>query len=352
MDALPAVIAIAAVVVAFIFVLKLQQANGRAASLREEADEARRLLEGTKKELSGAKEDLGKKSNALDALKSEAKKKARREGKKAQRDANKADADAPADDESEQRAEIKKLKSAIRALEKQVADTQSEAEDTVSSATRTAEEAVASKLASLESDKKQLTKTLEDLRASIKKQRESRPDVPGSQLNLKELAPEVVQELARYFRKGEEYERLYNVAQGQLQLSGDKLGELQKKYYAVCRELAVAVRAEPATDAEAKKVAEGVVATGDAASRKAKPAASAGGEDGEKKKRRRRRRKKKTDEQGDGADATAEGENAEVASASGAEKDAEQDKAAEPKKAINASKPISLQLNGSAKLSP
>jgi len=49
----------------------------------------------------------------------------------------------------------------------------------------------------------------------------------------------VVQELSRYYRKGDEFERLYNMSQGKIQLANDRFQELQKKYFAVCRELAV-----------------------------------------------------------------------------------------------------------------
>ena len=111
-----------------------------------------------------------------------------------------------------------------------------------------------------------LKKTLEELRMSKKKEAE-RPEIPGTTLDLKGLPTEAVQELARYFRKGEEFERLYAVAQGQLQLAQDRYLEMQRRYFAVCRELALAAGVQPQSDDEAKRAAEGVVAGTDQAAR-------------------------------------------------------------------------------------
>ncbi|MFZ9889879.1 MAG: hypothetical protein ACO3JL_20475 [Myxococcota bacterium] len=150
-------------------------------------------------------------------------------------------------------------------------------------------------------------KTLEELRESIRKKAEDRPDVPGSAVDLKALPAEAVQELARYFRKGEEFERLYGVAQGRLQLAQERTQELQKRYYAVCRELALMTgNIDGKSDEEVRKIAEGAVNRSDevsSAAAAAGPAAEATEEGAAKKKRRRRRRKRKP---GD-ASASAEG---------------------------------------------
>jgi hypothetical protein len=135
------------------------------------------------------------------------------------------------------------------------------------------------------------------------------------------LAPPVVQELARYYRKSEELERLYNVTQGQVQLAQDRILELQRRYFAVCREMAVAAGgAATISDDDARKTAEALLARSDAASRDAGagsgntsgPAtgvvATGEGTDPTKKKRRRRRRKKAPGEAGAATAAAGAGE--------------------------------------------
>ncbi|MBM4282831.1 MAG: hypothetical protein FJ137_19460 [Deltaproteobacteria bacterium] len=155
-----------------------------------------------------------------------------------------------------------------------------------------------------------LKKTIDELRGALKKA-DARPDIPGTALNLKELPTPAVQELSRYFRKGEEFERLYTVAQSQLQLEKDRYLEIQRRYFAVCRELAVqAGLPANASEADLQRQAEAVVdgvterlaerqarlATSGGVQAAAAPSASPGdaaaaGADGRKKRRRRRRRK-------------------------------------------------------------
>jgi hypothetical protein len=124
-----------------------------------------------------------------------------------------------------------------------------------------------------------------------------------------------VQELARFFRKGEEYERLYTVAQSQLQLEKDRFLELQRRYFAVCREMAIQAGL-PAnmTDADIKSRTDELVDGADAQTREraarlqqgARPQgnpndngggggalAVAAGPGGEERKKRRRRRKRR-----------------------------------------------------------
>jgi chromosome segregation ATPase len=116
------------------------------------------------------------------------------------------------------------------------------------------------------SEKNDLQKTLQELRVAVKKY-EERPGVPGSGLDLKALPVEAVQELARYYRKGEDYEKLYRLSQNQIQLAQEKSLELQRRYFAVCRELAVAAgRPTSATDQDVHQFAQSVLAASDKAS--------------------------------------------------------------------------------------
>jgi hypothetical protein len=246
-------------------------------------------------ELATQKEKVTAKQKELDDLRDQQKAKARREGKK--------DAAVAEEKKSDPRdVEIQSLRKGMAALESQLnalkresaalgareADLTSKASADVEGAKKSAE-SERERRAALEAEVAQLKSTIDELRATIRKA-DARPDVPGTSIDLKSLPTPVVQELARFFRKGEEFERLYTVAQSQLQLEKDRTLEIQRRYFAVCRELAVhagvpssAPTGEAVATAEA--VLEGEVTI------EAKPAAGEATPEGKKKRRRRRRRK-------------------------------------------------------------
>ncbi len=249
-----------------------------------------------KAELTAAKEEIARKNKQLEEAREEAKKKLRREGKKMEREAEEK---AAGPDPRE--VEILGLKKGMAALESQLNNAKAEAQRATTELDRTRGDAKTetdgasrardderTKNRSLADDNVALKRTLDELRNSKRKENE-RPDVPGTSLDLKALPADAVQELARFFRKGEEYERLYNVAAGQLQLEKDRYQEVQRRYFAVCRELALAAGTRPQNDTDAKTTAEAVVAGSDEIARGTAPALNA---DGTKKKRRRRRRRK------------------------------------------------------------
>jgi len=277
-----------------LLLMKIQSMNAQKPSLDKASPSSTKELEAARSEVGQLKTELQKKQKAIDDLKDEAKKKARREGVKA---AKEGEGDAVGD--KSESADVKKLKAAAQALEQQIAELTKDKSRAVKEAEQAIRDRLQGELDKAKAEAKKLEVTLDELRASIKKKSEARPDVPGSGLDLKSLAPEVVQELARYYRKGEDLERLYAVTQGQLQLEKDKLADVQRRYYAVCRELAVAAAGpseRPLSDDEAKAVAERVVSGSDAMLRAEAPRAD--GEGGPAKKRRRRRRKKKPGEPG------------------------------------------------------
>ncbi len=207
--------------------------------------------------------------------------------------------------------EIQGLKKGMAALESQLNAAKREAEQSITELERVRGDAkgqvegaervrtdARSREDKLSEDNSALRRTLEELRASKRKDNE-RPDVPGTSLDLKALPSDAVQELARFFRKGEEFERLYHVAQGQTQLAQDRYLELQRRYFAVCRELALVAGVNAGSDGEAKQAAEGLVKGTDQVARSSSPAGGPGaaGEagapgEGQKKRRRRRRRRK------------------------------------------------------------
>jgi myosin heavy subunit len=272
-----------------------------------------------KADAQGAREKLASKQKEVDELREQAKAKARREGKKETREtddsANKGKGPDPRD------VEIQSLRKGMAGLESQLNSIKREAaaKDASSSeasnktaaeieGARKSAEGEREKRRALEDELVALKKTIDELRGALKKA-DARPDVPGTTLNLKELPTPAVQELSRFFRKGEEFERLYTVSQSQLQLEKDRYLELQRRYFAVCRELAVQAglpantpeselqkRAEAVVEGAAEKLAErqarlasgGAAPTTEAAAAEGQAAAAA---DGKKKRRRRRRRK-------------------------------------------------------------
>ena len=268
-------------------------------------------------ELTSHKEKLAQKQKELEDIKEQARVKARREGKK-----EAASAEEKKTSSDPRDVEIQSLRKGMAALESQLNTVKREAAaKDAQEANMTSKSAAdvegAQKAAAGERERRQtleeqnadLRRTIDELRSAIKKV-EARPDIPGTSIDLKALPTPVVQELARFFRKGEEYERLHTVAQSQLQLEKDRTLEIQRRYFAVCRELAVHAGAPGnAKVADVVATAEAVV-DGDVKI-EAKPAE--GQATGEKKKRRRRRRRKIA------------GESSEVAETEGADEGDESD---------------------------
>lgn len=276
-------------------------------------------------ELASQKEKLTAKQKELDELKEQQKLKARRDGKKEGAATDEKKAPDPRDVEIQSlrkgmaglESQLNSLKRESAALGAKEADVTSKASADVEGAKKAAE-TERDRRQGIEAENAQLKATIDELRAAIKKV-DARPDVPGTTIDLKSLATPVVQELARFFRKGEEFERLYTVAQSQLQLEKDRTLEIQRRYFAVCRELAVhAGASSSAPTNEIVATAEAVI-DGDVKI-EAKPVegdAAAG--EGKKKRRRRRRRKiagesseaaegeEGDDVEGDDAEASGEG---------------------------------------------
>lgn len=291
-----------------LFFFQMRTAQKRSDALADGKKNDERALLDARKELSDNKEKLTRKDQMLRELKEEAKKKAKRQGKKEARKTQGEKSQPESADVGELRDQLKQQKQVIAGLQQQVKQVQKEAEQTVQGATKIAKEEVGSSLTDAKTRADKAETELKELRLSVKKQREARPDVPGSGLDLKALEPAVVQELAKYYRASEEYRKLYAVAGGQLQLERDKVADAQRRYLAVCRELAVAASTDGVDDARAKELAEAVVAQSDAAQARPRPARNHGGGEtgnGEGKKKRRRRRRRGPRADGDQNDTEA-----------------------------------------------
>jgi hypothetical protein len=103
-------------------------------------------------------------------------------------------------------------------------------------------------------------KKVADLQEELKKQKRLlRPE--GNKIDLGTLPDEAAGEFARVYRKAEHHERLHGIARAKLQLAQEKFADLQKRYFSVCRELAVAVgKDEDIAPAQARDLAEEIVA--------------------------------------------------------------------------------------------
>jgi hypothetical protein len=100
-----------------------------------------------------------------------------------------------------------------------------------------------------------------------------KPYVPAARVDVTKLETPVVDELRRFYKRAVNAEKLLALSDQKLELVEDKLEEIQKRYFAVCRELSlVAVNAkkpQEVSDAEATKLAMDMVnASEDAAQRR------------------------------------------------------------------------------------
>lgn len=103
--------------------------------------------------------------------------------------------------------------------------------------------------------KNKLAKAVEDLK---KQKRLIRPE--GVKIDLTTLPDEASAEFARLYRKAENNDRLHGIARAKLLLAQEKFAELQKRYFGVCRELALlAGKNENIEPAKAREVAEDIV---------------------------------------------------------------------------------------------
>lgn len=261
-------ILIAAVAVMFAFVIAGKVKN--AAEKVNAAESARQALDGklnaVRQELASLKEDNQRKAKALDEARENAKKRLRK-------DAQKSDGDAPL--EADNDSELSRLKRTLAAMESQIRSMKDDSNQA----------AVALKAsidAEYQNEKAKLSETIEKLedqlaqaKGEANKRRQNLSKQLAAPVDLTTLPTEVVSELSRLFRKTEQHEKMHGILQGKYQLAQERYQELQRRYFAVCRELAlVAMPGAETTDADAQKLAESVVQASDALSTEAHQSAS------------------------------------------------------------------------------
>lgn len=100
-----------------------------------------------------------------------------------------------------------------------------------------------------------LNESLEEVK---RQKRLMRPE--GQKIDLKSLPDEAAAEFSRIYRKAEQHERLHGIARAKLHLAQEKFTELQKRYFNICRELALLSGHKEELDAtKARDIAEDLV---------------------------------------------------------------------------------------------
>lgn len=240
-------------------VQQMNKAKKTAAELETELSTQKERIEGSQKEIQRLRDSLSRKNNDLSQTKNLLKKKHKTHSKK-DGDTSVEEASVAAAMAVDVDSEKSELQAALRTLQDQLQNTKA---DLLADAQKTmaAKEAeLNEKITSLTTDLKKHRRDAEVLQGKAN----SKELLGGSQLDLEALDPAVMNELARLHRKAQQSERLHSAAQGKIKMSQERLGELQRRYYAVCRELALAVGETTAevTDTEARKTAEGVISNG------------------------------------------------------------------------------------------
>lgn len=256
------VVTITCLVIAAILLMLLisqhQVAQRAKASLRDAQEKNIQLenrIESSRIDLKKSKEDLERERNALREMRELSKKKLRRQAMAADMDLTTISPEADMNDKA-----LEDSNKAIAALETQIE--QLKRDQNIS------EEAMREKLAA-EMAKKQeannsetdeLKRKIAELQEELKKQRRlMRPE--GNKIDLKILPDEAAAEFSRVYRKAEQHERLHGIARAKLHLAQEKFTELQKRYFSVCRELAVAAgNQENLEPKAARDIAEKIVA--------------------------------------------------------------------------------------------
>jgi len=212
-----------------------------------------------RQEIGTLKEELTKRNRALEEARENARKKLRREGQKS---------DEPAAAASTENTELERLRQALKAMEAQVNTVKQDGDKAATTVKTQLEQDHARQVQEL----KDQVKALKQEVAQRGESRKKAAKMAGVVANLETLPPDVVSEFARLARKAEQHEKLHSLAQGKFQLAQERFTELQKRYFAVCRELALAIgRDGSITDQEARDSAEELVKTADIAAQSSTP---------------------------------------------------------------------------------
>lgn len=245
------------VAVAIMLLLTQRQAVANMKGLLKNAQEKNIQLENrietSRDELKRNKEELERERNALREARELNKKKLRRHAIAEDQLTSPHEADMTNKALEDSQKAIHAMESQIDQLKKD----QSHNEDAIRA--RLSEE-MEKKQLEKGSEIDELKKKIGDLQDELKKQKRlMRPE--GNKIDLKTLPDEAASEFARVYRKAEQHERLHGIARAKLHLAQEKFTELQKRYFSVCRELAVSAGNQDNIEPKAaREIAEKIVA--------------------------------------------------------------------------------------------
>lgn len=223
-------------------------------SAQEKTVQLESKIESSRDELKRSKEELERERAALREARDLNKKKLRRQSA-----AELDQANSPHEANMTNKA-LEDSQKAIHALEAQIDQLKKEQGHSEDALRTRMNEEIDKKQTEKSSEIEEMKKKIADLQDELKKQRRlMRPE--GNKIDLKTLPDEAASEFARVYRKAEQHERLHGIARAKLHMAQEKFTELQKRYFSVCRELAVSVGNQENIDPKAARdVAEKLVA--------------------------------------------------------------------------------------------
>lgn len=246
------------VIIAIMFIVAQKQSAKAVKDALRLAQEKNIALENkidsSREEVKRSKEELERERAALREARELNKKKLRR-------NANDETDRLPLSQEADMTTKaLEDSQKAIHALEAQIAQLKKDQGVNEESLRTRMTEELDKKQTEKTSEIEELKKKIADLQEELKKQKRlMRPE--GNKIDLKALPDEAASEFARIYRKAEQHERLHGIARAKLHLAQEKFTELQKRYFSVCRELAVSAGNQESIDPKAaREVAEKMVA--------------------------------------------------------------------------------------------
>jgi len=248
------VLAVVVALAIMIVVSQRQSVNKISGQLRqaqEKTIELEQKIVASRDELKRNREELERGRNALKDARELSKKKLRRQAENDQQK-NEYEAVMTMSMDDNQKA--------LTALETQIEQLKKEHEQHEETLRQELTEEFNKKQQATQQEIGDFKKKITDLNEEIKKQKRLlRPE--GNKIDLASLSDETAGEFARLYRKAKHYQQLQGIAQAKLHLAQEKFADLQKRYFSVCRELAVAVgKDENIAPVEARNVAEEIVA--------------------------------------------------------------------------------------------
>lgn len=242
-----------ACILAFSFYSKAKKAEEALSRTKQGQNVQDGKLDQTRQEISSLKEELNRKNKLLEEAREQARRKLRKEGQKQEQPA----ISAPSPDQDHARRNLAAMESQVALLKQDFDQQLAKAKEVALAESTSAANKLKEEIAKLQSE---LSRAKND---SQKKRNQLAKDL-AQEIDLSALPQEVVGELGRLYRKAEQHERLHGLLQGKFQLAQERYLELQRRYFAVCRELAVVANKEDLhTDKDVRQFAEGVIAESD-----------------------------------------------------------------------------------------